>query len=96
MAKKRLVGKAESEENILCKCLDGKALFTGMLQLYTATSREMEDSLLPECAQGKEEAEPHRKRRKEIATLTTVTASVRRRRQKNVDHYPSTKSHGQW
>jgi hypothetical protein len=35
-----------------------------MLRLYTATHREMEDSLLPECAQGKEEAEPHRKRRK--------------------------------
>jgi hypothetical protein len=44
--------------------LDGKALFTGMMRLYTATHREMEGSLLLECAQGKEEAEPRSKRRK--------------------------------
>jgi hypothetical protein len=35
-----------------------------MLRLYTAAQSEMEDSLLPECAQGEEEAEPHSKRRK--------------------------------
>jgi hypothetical protein len=35
-----------------------------MLRLYTATYREMEESLLPESAQGIEEAEPHSKRRK--------------------------------
>jgi hypothetical protein len=50
---KRLVDKAEDEKSVLCKHLGGKALFTGMLRLYTATHREMEDSLLPECAQGK-------------------------------------------
>jgi hypothetical protein len=33
---------------------------------------------------------------KEIAALSTVAASVRRRRQKNVDYYPSTKILGQW
>jgi hypothetical protein len=44
--------------------LDGKALFTEMLLLYTATHSDMEDSLLPVCSQGKEEAEPQRKRRK--------------------------------
>jgi hypothetical protein len=55
---KRLVDKAESEKSDLCKHLDGKALYTGMLRLYTATHREMEDRLLPECAQGKEEAAP--------------------------------------
>jgi hypothetical protein len=61
---KRLVEKAENEKSVLCKHLDEKALFTGMLLLYTATHREMEDSLLPECAQGKEEAAPHSERRK--------------------------------
>jgi hypothetical protein len=61
---KRLIEKAESEKSVRCKHFDVKALFTGMLRLYTATHREMEDSLLPECAQGKEEAEPHSKRRK--------------------------------
>jgi hypothetical protein len=45
---KRLVDKAESEKSVLCKHLDVKALFTGMLRLYAATHREMEDSLLPE------------------------------------------------
>jgi hypothetical protein len=59
---KRLNDKAESEKSVLCKHLDGKALFTGMLRLYTATHRVMEDSLLQECAQGKEDAEPHSKR----------------------------------
>jgi hypothetical protein len=61
---KRLDDKAESEKSVLCKHLDGKVLFTGMLRLYTATHREMKESLLPECAQGKEETEPHSKRRK--------------------------------
>jgi hypothetical protein len=61
---KRLVDKAEDEKSVLCEHLDGKALFTGMLRLYAAIHREMEDSLLPECTQGKEEAEPHSKRRK--------------------------------
>jgi hypothetical protein len=54
----------ESGKSVLCKHFDGKPLFTGMLRLYTATHREIEDSLLPECAQGKLEAEPHSKRRK--------------------------------
>jgi hypothetical protein len=30
---KRLVNKAENEKNVLCKHLDGKALFTGMMRL---------------------------------------------------------------
>jgi hypothetical protein len=61
---KRLVDKAENEKSVLCKHLDGKVLFTGMLQPYAEIHREMEDSLLPECARGKEEAAPHSKRRK--------------------------------
>jgi hypothetical protein len=58
---KRLVDKAVSEKSVLCKHLVGKALFTGMLRLYNETHREMEDGLLPECAQGKEEAAPTEK-----------------------------------
>jgi hypothetical protein len=61
---KQLVNKAEYEKSIFFKYLDGKTLFMGMLQLYAAIHREMEDSLLPECAQGKEEAAPHSKLRK--------------------------------
>jgi hypothetical protein len=59
---KQLVDKAESEQNLLCKHLDRKVLFTGMLRLYTATHREMEESLLLECAHGKVAAEHHSKR----------------------------------
>jgi hypothetical protein len=47
---KCLVDKAENEKNILCKHLDGKALFTRMMRPYAAIHRELEDSLLPECA----------------------------------------------
>jgi hypothetical protein len=60
---KRLVDKAENEKSVLCKHLDGMTLFPLMLLLYAAIHREKDD-LLPECAQGKEEAVPHSKRRK--------------------------------
>jgi hypothetical protein len=50
---KRLVDKAENEKSVLCKYLDRNALFIGNLRLYTATHREMEDSLLQECAEEK-------------------------------------------
>jgi hypothetical protein len=33
---KGLVTKAETERTVLCKYLDGKALFTGILRLYAA------------------------------------------------------------
>jgi hypothetical protein len=61
---KRLVDKAENEKNVLSKHLNGKALFTGMMRLYLAIHRELEDSLLPECAKGSEEDVPRSKRRK--------------------------------
>jgi hypothetical protein len=43
---KQLADRAEAERRVLCKHLDGKALFTGMLRLYALTHREMRDSLL--------------------------------------------------
>jgi hypothetical protein len=52
----------------------------------------MEDSLLPECVQGKRRLSPTANVEKEIAILTTVAAEVRGRRLKNVDHHRSTKS----
>jgi hypothetical protein len=39
-------------------------MFTGMMRLYAAIHRELEDSLLPECAKGSEEDVPRSKRRK--------------------------------
>jgi hypothetical protein len=44
---KELVAKAEAERAVLCKHLDGKALFTAMLRLYAALHREMRESDLP-------------------------------------------------
>jgi hypothetical protein len=61
---KRQVDKAENEKNVPCKHLDGKALFTGMMRLYAAIHRELEDSLQPECAKASEEDVPRSKCRK--------------------------------
>jgi hypothetical protein len=61
---KRLIDQAENEKNVLCKHLDGKALFTGMLRLYATTHRELTESLLPECAQEKKRGRPRSRRRK--------------------------------
>jgi hypothetical protein len=44
---KELIARAEAERAVLCKHLDGKALFTAMLRLYSARHREMRDSVLP-------------------------------------------------
>jgi hypothetical protein len=51
---KRLVDIAENEKNVLCKHLDGKVQFTGMMRLYAAIHRELEDSLLRGGAKGSE------------------------------------------
>jgi hypothetical protein len=45
---KEIITRAEAERAMLCKHLEGKVLFTGMLRLHTATHREMRDSLQPE------------------------------------------------
>jgi hypothetical protein len=56
---KQLADRAEAERGVLCRHLDGKALFTAILRLYALTHREMEDSLLNttegDPAQGNEE-----------------------------------------
>jgi hypothetical protein len=41
----QLVAKAEAERTVLCKHLDDKALFTGILRLYAAIHREMNATL---------------------------------------------------
>jgi hypothetical protein len=45
---KQLTVRAEEEKSVLCKHLDGKSLFTGLLRLYNSVHREMSDSLQPE------------------------------------------------
>jgi hypothetical protein len=44
---KGLTAKVEAERAVLCKHLDGKALFTAMLHMYANLHRELRDSLLP-------------------------------------------------
>jgi hypothetical protein len=74
---KRLIDKAENEKNVLCKHLDGKALFTGMLRLYAAIHRELKESLLPECVKEKGEDAPHSRRRKRNSDSDDATISKR-------------------
>jgi hypothetical protein len=76
--RKRPVEKTENEKNVVYKHLDGKALFTGLLRFYAAIHREMENSLLPDCAQGKEEAAPHSKRRKRNNDFVDGSSSSKR------------------
>jgi hypothetical protein len=49
---------------MLCKYLDGKALFTTMLHLYAAIHRERGDSVLPEQEESTEEFLEQRRRKR--------------------------------
>jgi hypothetical protein len=44
---KELIARAEAERAVLCKHLNGRALFTAMLRLYAALHKELRDSVLP-------------------------------------------------
>jgi hypothetical protein len=48
---KQIISKAEDERSILCKHLEGKALFTAVLHPYATTHRELRDSRQPEPVQ---------------------------------------------
>jgi hypothetical protein len=58
------VAKAEAERVVLCKHLDGKALFTAMLRLYAALHREMRDTILPAQQKSTEEFREQRRRKR--------------------------------
>jgi hypothetical protein len=79
---KRFFDKAENEKSILNKQLNVKNLFNGMLPLHAASHREMDDSLLPECALGKEGPAPHSKRRKGNGDSDDCSSVSKRGRQK--------------
>jgi hypothetical protein len=93
---KRLVDKAENEKNVLCKHLDGKALFTGMMRLYAAIHRDLEDSLLPECAKGSEEDVPRSKRRKRNGDSDDGSSTNKREATDKFRPLPVYQSGGQW
>jgi hypothetical protein len=53
---KQLTNRAETDRHILCKFLDGQALFTGLFDMYATTYREMRGSLQPSSMeQGQED-----------------------------------------
>jgi formamidopyrimidine-DNA glycosylase len=60
---KELIARAEAERTVLCKHLDGKALFTAMLRLYAAIHREMRGSFRPEQQQTEEFRQQRRRKR---------------------------------
>jgi uncharacterized protein with von Willebrand factor type A (vWA) domain len=64
MVWKDLVAKSEAERVVLCKHLDGKALFTAMLRLYAALHREMRDTILPVQHKSTEEFREQRRRKR--------------------------------
>jgi hypothetical protein len=61
---KELVARAEAERVVLCKHLDGKALFTAMLRLYAALHRELRSSILPAQQTSTEEFREQRRRKR--------------------------------
>jgi hypothetical protein len=61
---KELINRAEAEKTVLCKYLDGKALFTSILRLCAAIHRDMRDSLLPEQKESPEEFREQRRRKR--------------------------------
>jgi hypothetical protein len=61
---KELIARTEAERAVLCKHLDGKALFTAMLRLYAALHREMRDFVLPAQQKSTDEFREQRKRKR--------------------------------
>jgi hypothetical protein len=59
-----LITKAQAEKAVLCKHLDGKAIFTAILRLYTTIHREMRESLLPEETETPEGFSEQRRRKR--------------------------------
>jgi hypothetical protein len=60
----RLVTRAEAERTILCKHLDGKALFTGILRLYAAIHRGMNETLQSEQVESPMEFREQKRRKR--------------------------------
>jgi hypothetical protein len=58
-----LISKAGAERAVLCKYLDGKALFLAVLRMYAAIHRELRDSLVTEEQQTEEFREQRRRKR---------------------------------
>jgi hypothetical protein len=58
-----LLTKAEAERAVLCKHLDGKALFLVILRMYVAIHRELRASMVTEEPQTEDFREQRRRKR---------------------------------
>jgi hypothetical protein len=61
---KGLAAKAETERTVLCKHLERKALFTGILRLYAAIHREMNETLQSEQVESPKEFREQKRRKR--------------------------------
>jgi hypothetical protein len=86
---KYLVAKAEAERVVLCKHLDGKALFTARLRLYAALHRELRDAVLPAQQKSTEEFTEQRRRKRNPSDEQT-------KKSKTVMLTPVAKPRPQW
>jgi hypothetical protein len=69
---KAIITRAKAEMAVLCKHLEGQALFTGMLRLCTAIHRELCDSLKREEQPSEEFCEQRRRKRNPSEQQPTV------------------------
>jgi hypothetical protein len=61
---KELITRTEAKRAVLCKHLDGKALFTAMLRFYAAHHREPRDFVLPAEQKSTDEFREQRRRKR--------------------------------
>jgi hypothetical protein len=61
---REITTRAETERAVLCKHLEGKALYSALLRLYATTHKELRDSLQPEREEPFEEFREQRRRKR--------------------------------
>jgi hypothetical protein len=69
---KPIITRAEAERAVLCKHLEGQALFIGMLRMYAAIHRDKRDSLKGEEGPSEEFREQRRRKRNPSDEQPTV------------------------
>jgi hypothetical protein len=87
---KQLADKAEADRRTLCKFLDEKALFNGLLHMYPAIYKEMRDSLQPSSMDRKVLHKQNKSNAERETETLKMSAPPRNRR----GHLQLTKTHG--
>jgi hypothetical protein len=91
---KQLADRAEASRHTICKFLDGQALFTGLIYMYTAPCKEMTTSLQPSSKElGQEDSsQAEQNNRRKVTETLEVSAAPRNRR----GHLQLANTHGRW